>query len=234
MILVEWIDLEARSAGFEISGESGRELETRLTELDAAARALGIHAVELRVAGQPAAMQLRPLVLERARAEAAGVGTEAPPAVGLQHRTSRTGSLVRYELRLPHRVSSCSAIAAWTNLVLRAARTPIAELELVRLATYELGANAIQHGVPLAADATVEIGFELEAGRLRGWVRDRCAPFDPLQLAPNEVANLIRERRRRGWGLRIVLGAVESLQHTHDGNGNLLSFTKELTDVSSE
>ena len=28
--------------------------------------------------------------------------------------------------------------------------------------------------------------------------------------------------------------AVESLQHTHDGNGNLVSFTRELTHEQAE
>jgi anti-sigma regulatory factor (Ser/Thr protein kinase) len=219
MILVQRIDLEAGRVTLEMSGDAWPCAEPRRTRLAAAAAGLGVREVCLRADG--------------GREDRVELATAARTPGGawplLAHEATRTPTGLRYSARLAHRAQAYRGILAYTELVLHAADAPAADIGIVRLVTYELCVNAVEHGRPLHADPTLEIGFTIGAEAVHGWVRDNCARFDPVGFRPNPVVRLVREHTRRGYGLRIVQRAVDALEHVHDGHGNLVSFTKEFT-----
>lgn len=228
MILVKRLDLESGTVVLEMRpGEEARG-EERVAALAESARVLGVRSVSLHAVGRnrPAApARTLPPAAEARPVPAGGVGT--PTLQGLVHEAAWQGSGVRYRGAFPHELPSCHRIQAYTEFVLRAAGVASRDMGLVRLVVYELCANAVQHGTALRTPATIEVGFEITASSLQGWVRDQCAPFDPLLFPSTAVARLVSERRVRGYGLQMVRRVVDSLQHTHDGQGNVVSFTKE-------
>lgn len=188
--------------------------EERVATLTESARVLGLRVVSLQAGGG-----------EHVSTIAGDVGTPAHP--GLIHDAAWHGNGVRYRGGFPHATPSCHQVQAYTEFVLRAAGVPPRDMGLVRLVAYELCVNAIEHGHALQTPATIEVGFEITHLNLRGWVRDQCAAFDPLVFPSSAVARLVDQRRVRGYGLQMVRRIVDSLQHTHDGQGNTVSFTKE-------
>jgi len=228
MILVKRLDLETGTAILEMHSGDVAGGEARVATLAESARVLGLRAVSLRVGGAE-----RVSTVAAAPATPQAVLTAAPAAVGvpahpgLVHEAAWHGNGVRYRGAFPHAAPSCHQVQAYTELVLRAAGVPPRDMGLVRLVAYELCVNAIEHGHALQTPATIEVGFEITAVNLRGWVRDGCAAFDPLVFPSTAMARLVDERRVRGYGLQMVRRIVDSLQHTHDGQGNTVSFTKE-------
>ena len=221
MILVDGIDLVARHASLDVWDESWPCPEPRVAALAAPARALGLDALHLRCGDL---------------GERVGLADDAPPparpAVAwplLEHRAARTATGVRYTARLAHRPEAHRGVAPYAELLLRAAGLPALDLVLIRLVTYELCVNAIEHGTPLAPEPSLEIGFEIDAGTIRGWMRDACTPFDPTMFRSNTFDRLAGEGKRRGWGLRMVRRIASELEYSHDGQGNRVIFTKELT-----
>jgi anti-sigma regulatory factor (Ser/Thr protein kinase) len=221
MILVDRIDLGARHASLEVWDEAWPCPEPRVAALVAPARALQLDALHLQcgVLGERVGLADDPRPATRT----------VEPWPLLAHRGARTGAGVRYTAQLAHRPDAHRGIAPYAELLLRAADMPAVDLVLVRLVTYELCVNAIEHGKPLAADPTLEIGFEIDAGAIRGWMRDACEPFDPTVFRSNTFERLAGDRKRRGWGLRMVRRIASEIEHSHDGHGNRVFFTKELT-----
>jgi anti-sigma regulatory factor (Ser/Thr protein kinase) len=217
MILVERLDLVAREATLDVREEAWPSSETRWAAVAGPARALGLRLLRVRSGAESE----RIVTLE-------GAGV-APSWALLEHRAVGTATGVRYEARLAHRTDAYRGIPAYAELLLRAAGAPAPDVGLVRLATYELCVNAIEHGQPLSEQPTLELGFEVGPEAIVGWVRDRCALFDPVGFRPAAIERLVRDHERRGYGLRMVHRLVDSLQHAHDGQGNHVSFTKELT-----
>lgn len=226
MILVDGIDLATGEARLVLQPEDAAALDERLGTLAHSARDLGLHTFSVQLPGQ-AAPGSWPLATGRVSSPEAVV----EPAPVLSHRAVHQGGTFRYEAGFAHRRDSGRAIRAYTELVLRAGGVPAHELALVHLATYELCVNSLEHGTPLGSEPRLEIGFEIGDRRVTGWVHDACAAFDPLVFQSEAVAQLAAQRRHRGYGLWMVRRIVDSIQHTHDGRGNLVTFTKELNDV---
>jgi anti-sigma regulatory factor (Ser/Thr protein kinase) len=229
VILVDGIDLVTGEARLVLQPEDAAAIDERLGPLAHPARDLGLHTFSVQLPGQadPGSWSL---------GAGRGPGPEAaaapaPPGAALSHRAVHRGGTIRYEAGFAHRLDSARAIRAYTEFVLSAGGVPARELTLVRLATYELCVNSIEHGTPLGPEPRVEIGFEIDDRRVCGWVHDGCATFDPLVFQSKAVAQLAAQKRQRGYGLWMVRRIVDSIQHTHDGRGNLVTFTKELNDA---
>jgi anti-sigma regulatory factor (Ser/Thr protein kinase) len=233
MMCVERIDLESGRAILEVVDESSERLEARLVELHEPALMLGLRALEVHSGSASERRIFQPAALERESIAAGEAPIGAPlraPRIGLElHRATRSRGSVLYEAHFAHRLESCRGIGAYTKLMLCAAGTPQPASGLVRLVVYELCANAIEHGEPLLPETPIQIGLEIGPGSVHGWVRDAGVLFDPLAHLASTAALDPGQRPGRGYGLRIVQRVVDSLHHSYDGRGNLVSFTKELS-----
>lgn len=223
MILVESIDIGARRGTLVLGSVPWPLRDARVAAMSAAAVDLGLHVLQVRAPNGTSS----DLALDASSPTAAGA-LQRPWALH-EHEASRTAQGVRYRARIAHRAEVYRGILAYTDLVLRAAAVPAADVGLLRLVTYELCVNAVEHGRPLEPAPALEIGFEIEPAAVRGWVRDGCACFDPVQFQPEAVSRLLRDQSRRGYGLRIVHRVVDSLVHAHDGRGNTVEFIRELS-----
>lgn len=230
MILVKRLDLDTGTAVLEMRSADVARGEERVASLADAARVLGVRVVSLQTASGERLLVAAgaPDAKGTVAVPDAAAGAIAPAHPGLVHAAAWHGNGVRYCGGFPHELPSCHQIQAYTEFVLRAAGVAPRDMGLVRLVAYELCVNAVEHGRTARSPATIEVGFEVTRSNLRGWVRDQCAPFDPLVFPSTAVARLVDERRVRGYGLQMVRRVVDSLQHTHDGQGNMVSFTKEL------
>lgn len=218
MILVESVDLVGGVAVLDLGQASWPGDESRRAIVAESAAALGLSLLRVRTPqGRITDIRVQPSP------------APAPAWPLMAHEAARTPDGVRYRARIAHHREAHRGLASYTELLLRAADVPLADVALVRLVVYELCVNAVEHGKPLRPNGELEIGFETRSDVIRGWVRDACAPFDPATYQPQAVSRLVRERLRRGYGLRIVMRVVDSLQHRHDGEGNRIDFTKELS-----
>jgi anti-sigma regulatory factor (Ser/Thr protein kinase) len=224
MILIESIDIAAQRALLDLGAVAWPVRDARLSAMSAAALDLGLRSMQVRRRDGV----VLDLPLDTASGATDATRTFAPWALH-EHEAVRTATGVRYRARIAHRADVYRGILAYTDLILRAAAMPAADVGLVRLVTYELCVNAIEHGRPLEHAPALELGFDIGPAAIRGWVRDACAAFDPVQFQPEAVSQLLRHQSRRGYGLRIVHRVVDALRHQHDGSGNTVEFTRELS-----
>ena len=133
-----------------------------------------------------------------------------------------------YIARFAHRREDLDSIGAYTNLILATHGPLRGSLNFLQLALYELCANALDHGRPLASDTEIELGLRLEEQVVSGWLRDGCESFDPRSVDLPPLAVHAANRPRRGYGLHMVFQILDSLSHDFDGTGNRLTFRKEI------
>ena len=136
---------------------------------------------------------------------------------------------VEYSLRLAHSPQNLRPLSAYVALVLATHPNWSEPLLQVRLALYEILANVLEHGRPLRAATEVEVGLVLEPRRVRGWIRDECVRFDPAGWQSVPVPDLVAGRSVRGYGMHLVGSILGTLDHSFDGNGNCMTFGKEVS-----
>jgi anti-sigma regulatory factor (Ser/Thr protein kinase) len=144
------------------------------------------------------------------------------------HRLELEDGKPTYVARFPHQLESLETIALYSGVALSTFGPLTGPLHFVRLALYELCANAIEHGRPLAAGTEIELGLGFENGRVSGWIRDRCEEFDPSANPLPALAKHAAEGARRGYGLHMVHRILTTVTHDFDGTGNRLAFRKEI------
>jgi anti-sigma regulatory factor (Ser/Thr protein kinase) len=144
------------------------------------------------------------------------------------HRFELENGKPTYEARFPHQLESLETIALYSGVALSTFGPLTGPLHFVRLALYELCANAIEHGRPFAPGVEIELGLSFDDGRVAGWIRDHCERFDPSANPLPTLAEHAAEGARRGYGLHMVHRILTTLTHDFDGTGNRLTFRKEI------
>lgn len=102
------------------------------------------------------------------------------------------------------------------------------KIDEVRMAVVEACINAIEHSQ--APDRKVYLTFEVlgedEPEILRITVRDEGVGFAPDDVEEPSIERKISAARKRGWGLKIIRGLMDSVEIVSGGDGTSIVMTK--------
>jgi serine/threonine-protein kinase RsbW len=102
------------------------------------------------------------------------------------------------------------------------------KIDEVRMAVVEACINAIEHSQ--APDRKVYLTFEVlgedEPEILRITVRDEGVGFAPEDVEEPSIERKISAARKRGWGLKIIRGLMDSVEIVSGGDGTSIVMTK--------
>lgn len=104
-----------------------------------------------------------------------------------------------------------------------------AEVARLALAVDEACANVIEHAYGLEATHDVTIRAVVDDDALRFEIIDTGRGFDPAQMQPQDVEELIRQRKSGGLGLRLIRTIMDDVQYRIvPGEKNELRMVKKL------
>jgi serine/threonine-protein kinase RsbW len=136
---------------------------------------------------------------------------------------------MQYEVAFPHAKESGPLVATYSAIALATcARVDESVLMQLRLAIYELCLNVVEHGRCQESGGEIRLGLRFEDDAIRGWIEDRCEPFNPLQRAEGSWSQRVAMRARRGYGIMIVRRLMDELDYEYTGRGNRISFCKKV------
>lgn len=102
------------------------------------------------------------------------------------------------------------------------------KIDEVRMAVVEACINAIEHS--RAPDRKVYLTFEVlgehEPEVLRITVRDEGVGFAPEDVEEPSIERKISAARKRGWGLKIIRGLMDSVDIVSGTDGTSIVMTK--------
>jgi serine/threonine-protein kinase RsbW len=102
------------------------------------------------------------------------------------------------------------------------------KIDEVRMAVVEACINAIEHSQ--APDRKVYLTFEVlgedEPEVLRITVRDEGVGFAPENVEVPTIERKISAARKRGWGLKIIRGLMDSVEIVSGSDGTSIVMTK--------
>lgn len=105
------------------------------------------------------------------------------------------------------------------------------ELELV---LEEIFTNIVSYAFPERGRHAVELHLELDAGGVMAEILDAGRPFDPLDVAPPDLAADIEHRPIGGLGIHFVRTLTEDLAYERRAGINHLSFRKRLRQADGD
>ncbi len=97
-------------------------------------------------------------------------------------------------------------------------------IEEVKLALVEACINAIEHGQ--SRDGRIQLVFAVEPGALRITVADSGRGFDVERVRAGLARRPVVDRRRRGWGLRLMREMMDQLEVRSGPAGTLVTMLK--------
>jgi serine/threonine-protein kinase RsbW len=107
----------------------------------------------------------------------------------------------------------------------------------VRMAVVEAVINAIEHSG--AEDDRLQVriavlGEDGEPQTLRITVQDHGVGFDPEKLVEPRIEEKITASSKRGWGLQIIEGLMDSVRVESSARGTAVIMSKALQDRASQ
>lgn len=97
----------------------------------------------------------------------------------------------------------------------------------IEVSLYEICVNIILYAYP-ERRGIIEVGLWTEGKRFHLEVRDRGVPFDPRSLAPPDIRENIRTRKKGGLGVYLVRTLMDGFVYKRDKGVNILTVTKIL------
>ncbi|HEX5757617.1 MAG TPA: ATP-binding protein [Thermoanaerobaculia bacterium] len=101
-------------------------------------------------------------------------------------------------------------------------------IDEVRMAVIEACINAFEHSH--SSDRQVTMTFEVvgktEPEELRITVKDTGIGFDPETLEEPNIERKLRDDRKRGWGLKIIRGLMDSVEIHSGDDGTTVIMSK--------
>jgi anti-sigma regulatory factor (Ser/Thr protein kinase) len=125
----------------------------------------------------------------------------------------------------PAREDSIGTIDEWVEAVCRAWTIDGRTLFAARLCVSELATNTIEHGVPAAANDTIEVTLSRRGDGVGITLADSRAPFDPTAAPPRTLPTSLEEAEIGGRGILLVRAYAPDLAYRHEGSRNHLSLT---------
>ncbi|MGC4052647.1 MAG: ATP-binding protein [Paludibaculum sp.] len=134
-----------------------------------------------------------------------------------------------FSLKVPSSTENLAMIRDFVSNI--GAQVGFSEGEVARLALAvdEACANVIEHAYGLEATHDVTIRAVVDEDTLRFEIIDTGRGFDPAQMQPQEVEELIRQRKSGGLGLRLIRTIMDDVQYRIvPGEKNELRMVKKL------
>jgi serine/threonine-protein kinase RsbW len=101
-------------------------------------------------------------------------------------------------------------------------------IDEVRMAVVEACINALEHSH--AEDRELSVTFEVlgqeDPEKLRITVRDHGIGFSPEELEEPSMADKLKARRKRGWGLKIIRGLMDEVEISSGPEGTTVVMSK--------
>ena len=98
------------------------------------------------------------------------------------------------------------------------------QVEEIKLALIEACINAFEHSQ--SKDQRVYINFEVNGEELTVRITDKGQGFDPGQAREAVLRRRERGETRRGWGLKIMEGLMDTVAIRSDADGTVVTMTK--------
>ena len=98
------------------------------------------------------------------------------------------------------------------------------KVEEIKLALIEACINAFEHSQ--SKDQRVYINFEVNGEELTVRITDKGQGFDPGQAREAVLRRRERGETRRGWGLKIMEGLMDTVAIRSDADGTVVTMTK--------
>lgn len=104
------------------------------------------------------------------------------------------------------------------------------KVDEVRMAVVEACINAIEHSQADDRSLRLEISVlgDQEPQVLRITVQDRGVGFEPRKLVQPKVGGKLEAPHKRGWGLRIIEGLMDSVRVDSTAEGTSVTMSKGL------
>ena len=135
----------------------------------------------------------------------------------------------RFTLQVPSSTGNLAIIREFVVNVGGQAGLQEAEISKLELAVDEACANVIEHayGHDISKDVTVRATFDDAV--LHVSVIDEGRGFDPASIPPNELDQLVKQRKSGGLGMRLIRTLMDEVQYEIvPGQKNELHMTKKL------
>jgi serine/threonine-protein kinase RsbW len=131
---------------------------------------------------------------------------------------------VRAETRVDARLESLSEIRAFIEDACGKAGADARTCFDLKLAVDEACTNIIEHGYAGKPGAPIGLVFESGAEEIRVTILDRGRPFDPVALAPPDLASDWKTRPAGGLGWHLIRASVDDVDYGPgpDGGNRLI------------
>jgi len=81
--------------------------------------------------------------------------------------------------------------------------------------------------IELSKEGKVYLKFQIANDELMVVVRDSGVGFNPEELNPPPIEEMLSGKRKRGWGLKIIENLVDSVEiHSEKGKGTTVIIRK--------
>lgn len=102
------------------------------------------------------------------------------------------------------------------------------KIDEVRMAVIETCINALEHSK--AKDRQINLQFRVLGGKepekLQITIHDSGVGFDPKKLVEPNIAEKLKARSKRGWGLKIIEGLMDEVNIHSGADGTTVVMSK--------
>lgn len=123
-------------------------------------------------------------------------------------------------------MAGLAALGGWVDAIAAATQLDARAEYALRLCLEEAAVNVVMHGEQEPGDeGAVTLRVEAAADAVRLIVEDRCAAFDPLQVAPPEMPTRLEDTRVGGLGVHLIRQYTKAAAYRRIGGTNRLTLT---------
>jgi serine/threonine-protein kinase RsbW len=99
----------------------------------------------------------------------------------------------------------------------------------LKLAVDEACTNIIQHGYKGMDPGSIILSFRIEAKRILVQITDFGHIFEPADVPQPDIKAALEDREIGGLGLYLIYQTMDDIDYQASQEGNVLTFTKNLT-----
>lgn len=133
-----------------------------------------------------------------------------------------------FALQVPSSTENLSMIRDFISRVGARAGLDDNQVAFIALAVDEACANVIEHAYKEDPTHEVTVRAVVDESNLQLEIIHVGESFDPTEIKPKPVEQLVKERRSGGLGLRIIRTVMDDIEYQISDEKNILKMTKRL------